>query len=782
MTEPFRLTVDAVSHQPGHLRTALSQYYNLLFFAHTDKIHVYQPNCPYQTLVSPRAILELPRSQSGLRGYVDPDNPHAVNHLVVADFGNEEIVVVACDDGDVIAYLTRPIFDRIQKEAPDLDDPIIDYCFAPLLLRNVGRSAWGIAVHKEARLIAVSANTASVVVFAFALSQEFPSPGFDRWGSFDIGCDADADADADALVARRQRGGWFRPSRGKRVNPGYRALFNFELHLRYHNNNIPAISFYNPSGPCDSSIYLVSTDIEGHIIVWDVFEQKAIAELGDPSGQGWNHARGWGVVCIDPNLINVAGSAFEMHGCAPDTYWSTIHGDEIIHRIIDVSKGIDHVPDSHRSHPHIRSSHPQSDDAPVASINTHQQETEHESEDELEIQHQESLFASEEGSNSTDAAEGLEDADEEVFQVFDDEDELDEEFALSLQQTQAATTVQDNNFALSLEQSQSATVDEDDETVTQNPTITNPPPIQSAFNTAALSLDQLQQAFISTTSAFFANQPPSMSIGYAIPPQMQHSPPFPLMLQSPLSAPLMQHTPPPSKRRRREKSVRDPELPAEPQTGPEPRFSLPFHVLHTTQHIISLFHHIDHAADVGIPCSYYMNICREPLVQDTARQLAGLRQSQRLNMVLQVPELGLVAIANQIGRVAIIVMTRSPFSPPSSTESPPNKRKAKGETDSKKQDVGFRLERFLPTKGQGYDDDGLPLGVLAGIAIAPMQGHEDKPKRGDETPDVSLSRREKRGEGSGRKWRLMMMYRNHTVLSYEISRRKGWWDDGLLTH
>lgn len=38
-------------------------------------------------------------------------------------------------------------------------------------LQNVGISAWGLAIHQEARLIAVSANSANVDIFAPALTQ-----------------------------------------------------------------------------------------------------------------------------------------------------------------------------------------------------------------------------------------------------------------------------------------------------------------------------------------------------------------------------------------------------------------------------------------------------------------------------------------------------------------------------------------------------------------------------------------------------------------------------------
>lgn len=59
----------------------------------------------------PHFIITLPRSESGkkTRGVLDQKHPHDVNHLIVREFGSEEILVVACDDGDIIAYQTQSL-------------------------------------------------------------------------------------------------------------------------------------------------------------------------------------------------------------------------------------------------------------------------------------------------------------------------------------------------------------------------------------------------------------------------------------------------------------------------------------------------------------------------------------------------------------------------------------------------------------------------------------------------------------------------------------------------
>jgi hypothetical protein len=72
----------------------------------------------------------------------------------------------------------------------------------------------------------------------------------------------------------------------------------------------------------------------------------------------------------------------------------------------------------------------------------------------------------------------------------------------------------------------------------------------------------------------------------------------------------------------------------------------------------------------------------------------------RLNMVLQLPELGIVVVATQIGRCAVCSLT---------------KRTNAGT-------LGLRVDWILPTEKQ--ERKGLrPLGPLLGIAASPVQGH-----------------------------------------------------------
>lgn len=117
-------------------------------------------------------------------------------------------------------------------------------------------------------------------------------------------------------------------------------------------------------------------------------------------------------------------------------------------------------------------------------------------------------------------------------------------------------------------------------------------------------------------------------------------------------------------------------------------------------------------------------------------------------MVLQIPELGVVAVGNQAGRVGLLTMTRWQ----QSVES------------------GFKIEFILPfhsQEAQGFR----PERPLLGIAIGPIQGHETRPDNGSalETTDATATR-SRIATKSSRRFRLMMLYYDHTLLSYEISR------------
>lgn len=162
--------------------TALSQRYNLYFVAYRGQIHVSRPRCCITNRLpsSPDLILAPGPSDEAVRvgGYVSRAVPHQVNQLITGEFGEEEVLLLAYDDGDVIGYYARHIeqwLDRRRDSSAGLQSTRL---ILPFFHENVGMSAWGLAVHKTSRLIAAGSNLHEATVFIPALrgKEKDPSP------------------------------------------------------------------------------------------------------------------------------------------------------------------------------------------------------------------------------------------------------------------------------------------------------------------------------------------------------------------------------------------------------------------------------------------------------------------------------------------------------------------------------------------------------------------------------------------------------------------------------
>lgn len=166
--------------------TALSQRFNLYFVSYVEFIHVYIPQRGKEIVYgSPVAVLHPKDSRTPMaqyvRGHIKVNCAACINNMVVGDLGGQEILLICRDNGDVAAWYTETIakfvlaqvaWERHPQAAirndPALGPPQPGHFFTD----NVGLSAWGIAIHSKSRLIAVSANTREVTVFAFALSED----------------------------------------------------------------------------------------------------------------------------------------------------------------------------------------------------------------------------------------------------------------------------------------------------------------------------------------------------------------------------------------------------------------------------------------------------------------------------------------------------------------------------------------------------------------------------------------------------------------------------------
>lgn len=229
-------------------------------------------------------LIHLEPSRPDLPGHIDTKRPHDVNHLIVGDIGDEEVLVVACDDGDVISYNVQSISLAIDEAAkvvirqqcyaarriecgstnivlPDRDPDLGLSCRAlvPWFHENVGASAWGLATHKRARLLAVSSNTKDINVY-------FPSLSLNKHGAFHR--TYPYSEEIEGFTAWK--------------NPGPTPLVDRSLNrvaiLKGNKANIPSIAFCdNASDPTGK--YLVSTDIDGYTIVWDIWRGAPIINI-----------------------------------------------------------------------------------------------------------------------------------------------------------------------------------------------------------------------------------------------------------------------------------------------------------------------------------------------------------------------------------------------------------------------------------------------------------------------------------------------------------------------
>lgn len=179
---------------------------------------------------------------------------------------------------------------------------------------------------------------------------------------------------------------------------------------------------------------------------------------------------------------------------------------------------------------------------------------------------------------------------------------------------------------------------------------------------------------------------------------------------------------------------------------PNPRnIKIPFNLLQTSELDIHLFHSILEPRSIRrrLPITPSVVISHEAIHQIIPPELEGLTHFERLNMLHQIPELGVVVVGNQVGRVGILTMTRC----------------------ERKKFFGFKMEAILPFKSQEALEQ-RPEVPLMGIAVSPMQGHY--PTNPNDSPGSSPAAHT--SATYSRRYRLLMIYCDKTVLSYEISR------------
>lgn len=177
---------------------------------------------------------------------------------------------------------------------------------------------------------------------------------------------------------------------------------------------------------------------------------------------------------------------------------------------------------------------------------------------------------------------------------------------------------------------------------------------------------------------------------------------------------------------------------------------LPFNILHSERFDLHLWTEIKDGRDYTT-CNTVK--CQQALRQDIPPGLSQVIGYDRMKMLIQIPELGVVAIATQVGRVALLTMT------------------SMGGASVTK--YGFRIEWFLPLKSQ-EERGRRPDYSLLGMAVGPLQGFEAASpcSRSFSSP----GKRHSSGKGpingvtGSRRFRLILFYSDHSILTYEIWR------------
>lgn len=222
-------------------------------------------------------ILTPTLSNPGASGYIAIHIPHAINSVLVGDLGREEILLLATDSGNVAAYRTERIFAVIEEgRSSGCSYPLANGAQVKNFFSDwVGQSAWGLAIHKFARIIAVSSNTSYITVFAFALVN--PSSESDSGGEGSIPSDAGPALHSQEWMNVGNRAEF---ANLRRLMPHSHRARNIRLTFEGHTTNIPTVSFLNCNLDLEGS-WMVSTDIDNKLLVWNIWEQLTPVKVYD---------------------------------------------------------------------------------------------------------------------------------------------------------------------------------------------------------------------------------------------------------------------------------------------------------------------------------------------------------------------------------------------------------------------------------------------------------------------------------------------------------------------
>ncbi|KAG0650989.1 hypothetical protein D0Z07_2527 [Hyphodiscus hymeniophilus] len=307
---------DAEPHQPPRISewranlVALSQVENLYFAAYQDKIHVTIPQGLKQTIRSiPDLIIDLPTSKDGLLvgGYLDRLHGHSVNHIITGNLGALELLLVACDDGDILAYYTHSILAAIKT-------PGTQSSLRPFFHENVGISAWGLAIHSQSR----SSNAREVVVYHFGCADAGTVT------SIAPACEAGGDKSSAAFSEQVQlveSDPTLFPTASESLSKVRGLNFRRILKLGKEGHNIPCVDFSSDlKGEARS---VLATDIHGNLWILSIWRDgnsddwvKRIPSMQKPTDRGMG-IMGWGVLALPLHAFKRMATPEQALGAFP---------------------------------------------------------------------------------------------------------------------------------------------------------------------------------------------------------------------------------------------------------------------------------------------------------------------------------------------------------------------------------------------------------------------------------------------------------------------------------
>lgn len=359
-----RFTKDGITAPPPAARwrnnlTALSQREHLFFIAANHLIYVYQPECPYRKLGRGPALIITPDlANPAARGYISHgaggNEGHCINHVMVGDLGSQEILLLAIDSGNIVAYHISSIISVIQRSqnnpttAPTSDT----FGLRSFFSRWVYQSAWGLDIHKEGRMIAVSTNVpnefqvgqnddddyAKIVVFAFALVE------------------TEANSDGDVMELSYDEWQTWKAT-GHTSPPKRDQSYIISLTgFRGHDYNIPNIQFVKDMDQ-SGGIWLMSTDIDGSMKMWQIWMANCVRSWDFNSNETivrpWLHRDfpGWNVATLDPSIFRYAATKEEFTGKPAGKKLAPYYGFVGKGDSFDLSSTIARVPGNNIHHP-----------------------------------------------------------------------------------------------------------------------------------------------------------------------------------------------------------------------------------------------------------------------------------------------------------------------------------------------------------------------------------------------------------------------------------------------